>query len=85
MTVVAIKYVAESQCMTKFIKILQNTNIFVYSPIHVITIYNHSLILLYKHMTKWGKKHRLIDIFVIYGMFVAKVVIINKTINLTGT
>jgi hypothetical protein len=32
-----------------------------------------------------GKKHRLIDIFVIYGMFVAKVVIINKTINLTGT
>jgi hypothetical protein len=36
-------------------------------------------------MTKWGKKHRLIDIFVIHGMFVAKGIIINKTINLTGT
>jgi len=31
------------------------------------------------------KKQRLIDIFFIHVMFVAKVGIVNKTINLTGT
>ena len=31
------------------------------------------------------KKQRLIDIFFIYAMFVTKVVIVNKAINLTGT
>ena len=35
----SIKYVVESQYMTTFTKILQNTYIVVYSAIHVITLY----------------------------------------------
>jgi len=35
----SIKYAVESQLITKFLKILQNTNIVVYSTIHAIALY----------------------------------------------